>query len=196
MFVDLSGFTPLTETLMKHGNEGAEQLSISLNNIFAPMVNLVYSQRGFIPYFAGDAFTAIFPIDEAGNDANHLINTAQTLLSTFNPKEATKTRFGDFEIGIKTGLSYGTVDWGVVGNTFKSFYFRGSAIDNCAFAQSQAKEQEIILDQHLMDQVDNSAFQLEACGDQYYRLLDRKTPAIASLVSNEITPLQEDVVYS
>jgi len=60
MFIDLSGFTALTETLMKHGNEGAEQLSFSLNDIFEPLVNLVYCEGGFIPYFAGDSLLLFF----------------------------------------------------------------------------------------------------------------------------------------
>ena len=86
MFVDLSGFTPLTETLMRQGNEGAEQLSISLNGIFEPMVRLVYSQKGFIPYFAGDAFTAIFPIEDTEVTAASLINAAEQLRYLFMRK--------------------------------------------------------------------------------------------------------------
>ena len=50
MFIDLSGFTPLTEALMNRGHRGAEELSIILNDIFAPLVNLVYAKGGFIPY--------------------------------------------------------------------------------------------------------------------------------------------------
>ena len=46
LFIDLSGFTSLTETLMKQGKEGAEQLSFHLNSIFEPLVNLVYCEIG------------------------------------------------------------------------------------------------------------------------------------------------------
>ena len=66
MFVDLSGFTRLTESLMAKGPEGAEELSDVLNHIFQPTVELVYEQGGFIPYFAGDSFTAIFPTGTGG----------------------------------------------------------------------------------------------------------------------------------
>ncbi|MDV7399444.1 hypothetical protein RZS08_48980, partial [Arthrospira platensis SPKY1] len=64
MFIDLSGFTAMTEALMREGNEGAEKLSRILNSIFGPLVRLVYQRGGIIPYFAGDAFTAIFPKGE------------------------------------------------------------------------------------------------------------------------------------
>ena len=42
MFIDLSGFTPLTESLMREGSAGAERLSDILNDIFSPMVELVH----------------------------------------------------------------------------------------------------------------------------------------------------------
>jgi class 3 adenylate cyclase len=53
MFVDLSGFTRMTEKLMQKGAAGAEEMSTVLNQIFQPTVTLVYEQGGFIPYFAG-----------------------------------------------------------------------------------------------------------------------------------------------
>ncbi len=146
MFIDLSGFTPLTETLMSKGNEGAEQLSISLNNIFEPMVRVVYSKKGFIPYFAGDAFTAIFPKENTDISAESLLDTAQQIRELFSKEGLKKTRFGDFQIGIKIGLSEGSVEWGIVGEHFKTFYFRGPAIDDCASSEHRARGQEIILD--------------------------------------------------
>jgi len=76
MFVDLSGFTKLTELLMKKGASGAEELSAKLNDIFGPIINMVYDRQGYIPYFAGDAFTAIFPIAEDGIQEDVFVQTA------------------------------------------------------------------------------------------------------------------------
>ncbi|MFW6387675.1 MAG: hypothetical protein ACOC0B_00230, partial [bacterium] len=61
LFLDISGFTPLTSALMKHGKTGAELISRTLNTVFAPMLDAVYEQGGFVTVFAGDAFTAVFP---------------------------------------------------------------------------------------------------------------------------------------
>jgi len=90
----------MTETFMERGNEGAEELSIILNRVFEPMVSLVYRKNGFIPYFAGDAFTAIFPKNEVRHPWE-IILTAQELRDLFDKKETWKTRYGDFEIRIK-----------------------------------------------------------------------------------------------
>ncbi|KKL22362.1 hypothetical protein LCGC14_2436180, partial [marine sediment metagenome] len=61
LFLDISGFTRLTESLMQHGKEGAEILSNIINRIFTLPIQTIYSNGGFITTFAGDAFTAIFP---------------------------------------------------------------------------------------------------------------------------------------
>ena len=55
MFIDVSGFTSLTENLMRGGSEGAEVLSNILKNIFKSNINHVYEYGGFISTFAGDA---------------------------------------------------------------------------------------------------------------------------------------------
>ena len=61
LFVDISGFSVLTDRLMVHGQHGAEVLAGVMGDIFEPLINAVYSQGGFVTGFAGDAFTAVFP---------------------------------------------------------------------------------------------------------------------------------------
>lgn len=168
IFIDLSGFTPLTETLMKEGNEGAEELSTSLNNIFEPMVRVVYQNKGFIPYFAGDAFTGIF---EHTKDPVEVIQTACQLRALFVREGIKKTRFGDFEIGIKIGISFGEVRWGIVGEQLNAFYFRGPGINNCAAAEHHASGQEIVLDQYIFKKIPSEKYQLKDLGDGYKKLL-------------------------
>lgn len=60
--VDISGFTPLTETLFRHDTNGAEVLGDTLEEIFSPLVKQVEANGGLIPLYAGDAFTAIFAV--------------------------------------------------------------------------------------------------------------------------------------
>ena len=145
MFLDLSGFTPLTESLMKEGSAGAERLSDILNNIFGPMVQLVHDNGGFIPYFAGDAFTAIFPETDDQN-ISRLLHAANDIRNLFGKNNF---QFDQFKFGLKIGLSYGTVEWGIIGDNQKSYYFRGPAIENSAESQIRASHQEIVLDKHL-----------------------------------------------
>ncbi len=169
VFVDLSGFTPLTDTLMQAGPGGAEQLSIILNEIFEPLVRLVYSQGGFIPYFAGDAFTAVFP-EEEHRSASDILEATIQMHQLFANRES---RFGEFTIGIKSGISHGEVEWGIVGHKQKSFYFRGAAMDGSAESQKRAEDEDIIVDEVFLSRYPNhQQLSWAHIGDGYHKLLD------------------------
>lgn len=150
VFVDLSGFTRLTEQLLEKGTEGAEELSIALNHIFQPTVALVYKQGGFIPYFAGDSFTAIFPLfpeDEPADLYRRVVTALQRTLQRFAVTGDDGSILSDYNIGIKIGISAGEVAWGIVGNRRKAYYFRGAPIDGCSQAQLLAGSLEVVCDE-------------------------------------------------
>ncbi len=143
MFIDIVGFTSLTARLLEKGNIGAEELSLILNKIFEPLVDTVYNNGGFIPYYAGDAFLAIFE-DEDVNSAEQFMDAALSIQQYFQEnKKATEN------IEIKIGISHGNLDWGIVGNGFYSYFFNGFPITKCAYAQSLAKGGEIVMDEKL-----------------------------------------------
>lgn len=163
MNIDLSGFTPLTESLMNEGPVGAERLSLILNEIFEPLVALVYERGGFIPYFAGDAFTAVFPGSLDRLHAIHLLYTAELIRKIFENRD---NQFGDqYTIGVKAGLAAGVINFGIIGEDLRSFYFRGKAIDQAALCQMQARDQDIVI------------------GDVMHSLLEGQT-----IIAEEITP--------
>src|SRR5208282_2697313 len=61
LFVDVTGFTQLTEQLGQRGLAGAEQLSNALNLYFGRLTDLVMARGGNILLFAGDAALALWP---------------------------------------------------------------------------------------------------------------------------------------
>lgn len=155
IFIDLSGFTPLTETLMDKGASGVESLTDILNEIFEPLVALVYSRGGIIPYFAGDSFSGIFPQDDINSDS--ILQLLETALAVRQYFEDRAFQFGNFTIGLKIGLAAGQVEWGIVGRNHKAFYFRGEPIERTADAQALAKGKDfsIVLDQSIKRFLDN-----------------------------------------
>jgi class 3 adenylate cyclase/predicted ATPase len=153
LFIDIAGFTPLTETLAQYHRDGAETLTNILNHTFGPHVSEVYRRGGIIPLFAGDAFVAIFPANDADqtvdnslrNASEQAVQTAVAIQTYFRDAGIVKTTYGDFEIGVKIGLATGNIQWGIPGKSPNyGFYFRGSAIDNCTSAQEQANVGEIL----------------------------------------------------
>ena len=81
LFIDILGFTALTESLMANGSEGAEVLADTLQVIFTPVFETSYSQHGFISSFAGDALIALFPIANEHVNTRALASSSQKNLS-------------------------------------------------------------------------------------------------------------------
>lgn len=146
LFMDMSGFTAMTQAFMERGRDGAETLSAILNHVFTPVVQAVYEQKGFITGFAGDAFTALFPIDEPLRACAAALNI-HTLIQQ---KQHESILFGDFTIAVRMGLSAGPVTWGIVGpESQRAYFFRGRAIDDCTTAEEMAQPGDIILDERI-----------------------------------------------
>ncbi len=196
MFVDLSGFTRLTETLMRKGAEGAEELSYVLNHIFQPTVALVYRQGGFIPYFAGDSFTAIFPNHPGGPAhaetvaiATQVIEAAQSTLNRFvRAQEETDSLLAEHHIGIKIGLSEGEVEWGIVGNQRKAYYFRGLPIEGCSQAQVRALSLEMVCDERFAAYLYPLGLTAQDLGDGYFRI---REPLAGSTMPSELSDAKD-----
>ncbi len=153
MFADVSGFTPMTQALMKEGHEGAEILATILNTVFDRMVNAVYERGGFISTFGGDAFTAIFPLKRelmsAETFALHVFVCGEKIQAIFRRYGLQKTPFGEFTLQVKVGISKGDVHWGIVGKEDNVYFFRGDAADGCAAAEHHADEGDIIFDERV-----------------------------------------------
>ncbi|MCB0204407.1 MAG: tetratricopeptide repeat protein [Anaerolineae bacterium] len=151
MFVDISGFSAMTDTLMAHGQHGAEVAADIMRAALDPAIETVFRYGGFVANQAGDAITAVFPVDEAGSEAD----TARAALAAAVGIQALRqsrprfgSPYGSFEIGVKVGLAGGGIQWGIVrssDNQRAMYYFRGPAIDACAEAEHQAKSGDIIL---------------------------------------------------
>ncbi|MBN1887644.1 MAG: tetratricopeptide repeat protein [Thermoflexales bacterium] len=152
LFVDISGFTQLTETLMKHHKDGAEVLTEVLNQIFQPIVHTVYAHGGFVATFAGDAFTALFP--EGRSPQRAALYAAQAAFSIqgfFSERPVAHTRYGDFPLDVKIGLGTGAVHWRILGQAGQyTHFFRGPAVDTCAYAEHYAKNGEVLASPGLM----------------------------------------------
>ena len=59
-FVDISGFTNLSERLARRGRIGAEELTEVLNRVFGSMLELAYARGGVLLKFGGDALLLMF----------------------------------------------------------------------------------------------------------------------------------------
>jgi tetratricopeptide (TPR) repeat protein/class 3 adenylate cyclase len=192
MFMDISGFTPITEQLMKRGKEGAEVLSVILNTIFIPVINTIYERDGFISAFEGDAFTIIFPLsmssatDTSGiNAVRNALNTSIMIQRLFRQIGFQDTgEYGKYRLSVKVGLSFGLVKWGIVGfesknqqHVDKTYFFRGEAIDGASDAEHQCDKGDIVIGKSFrklleLDSLYKDMIKLKEISSEYYLITD------------------------
>ena len=176
LFVDIAGFTPLTETLAQYHRDGAETLTNILTRTFQPHVREVYNRGGIIPFFAGDAFIAIFPAEGNPKEAaKQACQTAFAIQNYYGDEHIVSTKYGSFNIGVKIGLSAGIVEWGITGQTnIYNYYFRGQAIDACGHAEKQAETGQIITEAPLLDMLGDRVTAVSIPNTPYYELTASK----------------------
>jgi predicted ATPase/class 3 adenylate cyclase len=150
MFLDISGFSAITDALMQHGQVGSEALARLMCAVFDPMVHDIMAQGGMIVSFGGDALTALFPYeqDDARNAALHALTAARKITERLLQNPRFQTEYGEFPVSAKIGLSLGDVLWGILFSRSGhrvSCYFRGHAVEDSAQAEHHAKAGEILL---------------------------------------------------
>ena len=60
VFVDVSGFTALSERLARRGREGAEQITDTIERCFRPLLDIASKRGGHLLKFGGDALLLLF----------------------------------------------------------------------------------------------------------------------------------------
>ena len=144
LFADVSGFSQISSALAEHGQHGAEVLSGLMRAVFDPLQQAIADHGGFITTSAGDAATAVFPDD----DGQAALAAAWAIRNHVLANSEQQTPYGAFPIGVKLGLSQGTVNWGIVAansGARAAYYFYGEAIDAAAGAEKHARQNAVVI---------------------------------------------------
>jgi hypothetical protein len=108
LFVDMSGYTTLAETLCSQGANGIEQLGTTLDVAFRTHVSIVHDTAGEIACFAGDAFIAYWAADD-GNVPRALrraYDCAQLLHVASRSDVSSSVALPALHIGIGAGVMW------------------------------------------------------------------------------------------
>lgn len=148
LIADISGFTPLTESLaLAYGPErGAEELTRQLDLVYDALVGWVELYRGAIIGFSGDAITCWFDDDNGSRATTAALGMQQDMahfasISLPNGQNAS--------LALKVSVATGTVLRFVVGdpNIQLIDIIAGSPIDRMADGEHHAMKGEVILDE-------------------------------------------------
>ncbi len=154
MFVDISGFSTMTDALSAHGTHGAEVLADMMRVVFEPLVSAVYEQGGFVIGYAGDAFNAIFPAkqdadQDLGQVMKRCLSSALAMQAHTKSHPQVSTPYGEFTIRIKVGIGFGATTWQIfksINGKRASYWFRGESLNGAVSGEESARAGEIVAD--------------------------------------------------
>ena len=154
LFADISGFTPLTETLLnEYGpKRGAEELTRQLNLIYDALVNEVHRYGGSVMAFSGDAITCWLDKDD-GLRAAACGLAMQRAMGHF---KAIHTPSGhSIPLAMKVGIAVGTVRRFQIGDPDIHYIdaLAGATLDRMAAAEHHAEQGEVVVDPVTLEQV-------------------------------------------
>ena len=141
-FVDLSGFTALSERLARLGRIGAEELTEVLNRVFGEMLDVAYAHGGSLAKFGGDALLLHYSGDD---HAFHAAAAAVEMRSALRRAAQHKTSVGRVALRMSVGIHTGVVNLFRAGRSHTELVVSGPAASRVALMESIADAGEILL---------------------------------------------------
>jgi class 3 adenylate cyclase/tetratricopeptide (TPR) repeat protein len=123
-FVDISGFTALSERLAMRGRIGVEELTDVLHRVFGTMLDIAFERGGSLLKFGGDALLLLF--DGDGHPAQAAA-AAVEMRAALRAATQVPMSVGRVELRMSVGLHSGTVQLFRVGSLHQELIVTGPA---------------------------------------------------------------------
>jgi len=158
LFIDISGFTPLSELLSQAGPTGAEELTRLINEYFTHIIQTVEGYQGQVVKFSGDAVTVLFPAETislqvAARRAGECALAVQAKMSRFTRLNISQ---GPASLSTKIGIGAGKVLACHIGGVSGRWEYlvAGDPLVQVAAAEHQAEPGQIILSPQAWQEVE------------------------------------------
>jgi class 3 adenylate cyclase/tetratricopeptide (TPR) repeat protein len=142
MFIDVSGFTALSERLAQRGKVGAEQLTDVLNAVFGRMLGLAATRGGTLLKFGGDA---LFLLYTGADHAVQAVSSAVELRAALADATRAPGPAGRLHLRMSVGVHSGTVDLFLVGSSHRELVVAGPSTTAVAEMEAAASAGQILL---------------------------------------------------
>ena len=148
MFIDISGFSKITEILFKkHGLEGVEVLASTLNTYLGRIVDRLTQCGGDVIKFAGDAALVIFAVTPEADLARQALKATQLSLECIADLESGEAVVEGVALTAHTGIGVGNVTGFLVGGVFNrsEYAIIGDPVFQIASAEPAAGNGETVI---------------------------------------------------
>ena len=141
-FVDISGFTNLTERLSRKGKVGAEEMNQILNSCFTEFLSSAYDFGAGVIKWGGDAVLLLFEGDEHEARA---ARAAFEMQRTMRRVGRIKTGSGAVTLRMSIGIHSGAFDFFLVGDLHHELVITGPAATQTVAMEGAADAGEVAL---------------------------------------------------
>jgi class 3 adenylate cyclase/tetratricopeptide (TPR) repeat protein len=141
-FVDISGFTALSERLSRRGRIGAEELTEVLNHVFSRMLEVAYKKRGALLKFGGDALLLAF---QGHDHATLAAESAVAMRAALRQARMLPTSVGRVNLRMSVGIHSGVFHLFRGGASHREFLITGPAATETTRMEQTADPGEIVV---------------------------------------------------
>ena len=142
LFVDISGFTKMSERLARHGKVGAEEVTDVLGGVFTRLLAVAYGEDGSLLKFGGDALLLWFSGD---GHAERAATAAHSMRATLRSVGRLDTTAGKVVLRMSSGVNTGSFHFFLVGETHRELVVTGPAASRTVLMESTATAGEILV---------------------------------------------------
>lgn len=142
VFVDISGFTRLTERLAGKGKIGAEEMSDLLDVTFAALLAVAYDYGAWLVKWGGDAVLLLF---EGPGNAERACTAAHEMRRTMRRVGRLRTSIGAVSLRMSIGLHTGRFDFYLVGSLHRELLITGPSATETVAMETAAAAGEIVI---------------------------------------------------
>lgn len=141
-FVDVSGFTKLSERLARRGKVGAEELADTIGSCFQELLAVAYRAGGSLIKFGGDALLLLFRGDD---HAGRACAAALGMRATLRRIGPIVTPAGQVRLRMSVGVHTGTFHFSLVGEQHRELLVTGPAATQTTVMEQTADAGEIVV---------------------------------------------------
>ena len=141
-FVDVSGFTAMSERLAPLGARGAEEVTDVMSATFTRLLAVAYANGGGLVKFGGDALLLFF---EGESHAARACNAAHGMRRTLDQLGALDTSAGEVTLRMHVGIHTGTFDFFLAGASHRELIIAGPAAALTVAMEDAAEAGEIVV---------------------------------------------------
>jgi len=186
-FVDISGFTAMSEQLSSLGKAGAEEVTDVMNTTFSALLEEAYGLGGGLLKFGGDALLLLYEGEgHAARAARAAFEMRRTLRGIGRPK----TSAGTVQLRMHAGLNTGRFQFFLVGESHRELLVTGPAATRTVEMEAASEAGEILLSPETAAELDPSTLGDEKGPGRLLQAAPDATGALQPLPEVDGIPIQ------